>query len=45
MLRVGELTVAGAALHGAQTSATLPGIVFGNGSVVIDAPATIVLFQ
>ena len=44
-LRVTALTVGGVALHGTQTASTLPGVVVGPGSVVVDDAVTIVLFR
>jgi hypothetical protein len=44
-LRVNALTVAGTALHGVHTAATLPSIVAGNGSVVVDDAVTVILLK
>ncbi len=44
-LRVNALTVAGTALHGVHTAATLPSIVAGNGSIVVDDAVTVILLK
>ena len=44
-LRVNELTIAGKAYDGTLTATDLPGVVFGNGSIVVDDATTLLLFR
>ncbi len=44
-LRVNTLTVGDRSIRSRQTAETLPGIVFGDGEIVVGDPATLVLFR
>ena len=44
-LRTSAFTAETKALHGVQTAATLPGVIMGTGSVVVDDSATLLLFR
>ena len=44
-LRANALTVNGTPYHGIQTADTLPGVIFGNGSIVVGDAMTVLLFR